>query len=235
MTSRFWWLSCTLLQMRTLYHLLLSPYCRKVRIVLAEKSAAFDLREENVWEQNDSFVALNPACEVPVLIDGDFVIADSAAICEYLDETLPDRSIFGFDPPSRAETRRLVAWFDQKMGVDVTRGIIYEKVYRRIQGEGAPDSRVLHTSLRNLRHHLDYIGELVESRNWLAGDEISLADMAAAAHVSCLDYLGDIPWEDYGQVKDWYVRVKSRPSFRPLLGDYISGMPPPKHYADLDF
>ena len=88
---------------------------------------------------------------------------------------------------------------------------------------------------RRVTGHGDYIGELVDARNWLAGEEISLADMAAAAHLSCLDYLGDIPWEEFSQVKDWYVRVKSRPSFRPLLGDYISGMPPPRHYADLDF
>lgn len=221
--------------MRTLYHLPLSPYCRKVRIALAEKSVAFDLHEEPIWEQRESFLELSPAGEVPLLIDNEYVISDSGAICEYIDEVFPDRSIFGFDPPSRAETRRLVAWIDQKLGGDSTDGLIFEKVYRRLRGEGAPDSRVLHQSLRSLRSHLDYLSTLVETRNWLAGEEISLADMAAAAHLSCMDYLGDIPWGDYPQVKEWYVRVKSRPSFRPLLADYISGMPPPRHYADLDF
>jgi glutathione S-transferase len=82
---------------------------------------------------------------------------------------------------------------------------------------------------------LDYIGYLTEQRRWIAGDELTLADITAAAHLSCVDYLGDVPWSDHPNAKDWYARIKSRPSFRPLLGDHIPGAPPPPHYADLDF
>jgi glutathione S-transferase len=64
---------------------------------------------------------------------------------------------------------------------------------------------------------------------------MSLADVAAAAHLSCIDYIGDVPWEAYELAKNWYARIKSRPSFRSILADHIAGMPPPKHYADLDF
>jgi glutathione S-transferase len=76
---------------------------------------------------------------------------------------------------------------------------------------------------------------LAERRRWLAGDSLSLADVAAAAQLSSVDYLGDVPWEGHPEAKDWYVRLKSRPSLRPLLKDHIAGVPPPKHYADLDF
>jgi glutathione S-transferase len=82
---------------------------------------------------------------------------------------------------------------------------------------------------------LSYIGYLADRRAWLAGDQFSLADIAAAAQISCIDYLGDVPWEDYQEAKQWYARIKSRPSFRPILEDYVPGMRPPAHYTDLDF
>ena len=86
-----------------------------------------------------------------------------------------------------------------------------------------------------LRDHLDYIGHLADHHTWLAGDQLSLADLAAAAHISAVDYFGDIPWADYPVAKSWYQRMKSRPSFRPLLADTVRGMAPAAHYADLDF
>ena len=87
----------------------------------------------------------------------------------------------------------------------------------------------------NIRYHLAYIGWLISSRNWLAGDRLSYADLAAAAQLSVVDYLGDVPWQENDAAKHWYARVKSRPSFRPLLSDRIPGMEPSVHYADLDF
>ncbi len=106
---------------------------------------------------------------------------------------------------------------------------------KRFLGFGTPDTSVLRASKTNLGYHLEYVSYLAERRRWLAGAEFSLADIAAAAHLSAIDYLGDIPWDDHPQARDWYARVKSRPSFRPILADLIPGAPPPKHYADLDF
>ena len=222
--------------MRVLYHMWLSPACRKVRLVLGEKELEFETRVEKVWERRDEFLELNPASEVPVLVEpGGTVVADSAAICEYLDEVYPDRPIIGFDPPSRAETRRLVAWFDLKFDREVSRHIIGEKLMKRFMAMGQPDSEAIRAGLHNIHYHLEYIGWLTERRTWLAGDDFSLADMAAAAHLSCLDYMDDVPWDQHTGAREWYARVKSRPSFRSLLADHIPGLPPPRHYADLDF
>lgn len=223
--------------MRRLYHLPLSPFCRKVRIALAEKGLGYELRVELPWERRVEFIALNPAAEVPVLVEeGEHqVIADSQAICEYLDEAYPDRRLLGFDPAARAETRRLTAWFGQKFQREVTTYILYEKVNKRLAGKGDPSGETIRAGLANLRVHLNYIAYLVERRRWLAGDEFGLADIAAAAQLSCLDYLGAVPWDDFPAVKDWYAPVKSRPSFRPVLADRIAGLTPPPHYMDLDF
>jgi glutathione S-transferase len=220
----------------TLYHLPLSPFSRKVRVALKEKGVEFQLVSEKVWDRRPEFLALNPAGEVPVLVDPDgHVLSESQAICEYLDEVYPDRRLIGFDPMGRAETRRLAGWFDGKFNREVTANLLGEKLMKRFMGLGEPDSALIRVGFVALNQHLDYIAELSEHRRWLAGDDFSLADIAAAAQLSTLDYIGDVPWEDYAAVKDWYARVKSRPSFRPILADHIPGLPPPKHYADLDF
>ena len=222
--------------MRVLHHLWLSPFCRKVRVVLQEKRLDFEMRVENVWDRNEAFLALNPAGEVPVLVEEDgTAIADHAAICEYLDEIVAEPPLIGRQPAERAEVRRLAAWFDQKFNREVTENLVGEKILKRFLKLGEPDSRTIRAGHANIRYHLDYIGFLVDRRNWIAGDAFSLADIAAAAHLSCIDYLGDVPWEDHPEARDWYARVKSRPSFRPILRDSIAGAPPAKHYADLDF
>jgi glutathione S-transferase len=222
--------------MRVLYHQWLSPFARKVRVILKEKDLEFTLKAERVWERRPEFLALNPAGEVPVLIEPEgAVLAGSEAIVEYLDEVYRDKPLIGQGPLDRAEARRLVGWFDVKMNREVTENLLGEKMMRRLSGAGQPNSLAIRAGHANLPYHLEYIGYLVERRRWLAGDFFSVADIAAAAQLSCLDYLGDVPWDAHEPAKEWYARIKSRPSFRPLLADHLPGMPPPKHYADLDF
>lgn len=226
--------------MRQLYHMPISPACRKVRLALTEKNLDFELVEERDWERRREFLMLNPAGEVPVLVeDGVEPISGATAIVEYLEETSTEMKLMPSDPHARAEMRRLIDWFDRKFAVEVSDGLIFEKVTRRFlssaEGGGAPDMVVVRAALHNLRYHLDYICFLMEERNWLAGEEMTLADLTAAAHLSCLDYVGDVPWAQYQGAKDWYVRIKSRPGFRQLLADHVAGMPPPKLYANLDF
>lgn len=222
--------------MRVLYHQWLSPACRKVRIVLAEKKLDFELRLESVWEPRLEFLALNPAGDVPVVVENDGrVLADSAAIVEYLEETVPDPPLLPGTPAERAEVRRLVGWFDNKFDCEVTRKLVGEKVMSRLTRRGHPDSAAIRAGHASIRTHLEYISWLMERRNWLAGDRLTLADIAAAAHLSCVDYLGDVPWDAYEEARTWYARVKSRPSLRAILADSIPGLPPVQAYADLDF
>lgn len=222
--------------MRRLYHLPLSPFSRKIRLVLAEKKIDVELLEERPWERRGDFIRLNPACAVPVYQDRDrAVISDSAAIFEYLEETGPEPRLLPSDPVERAEARRLAGWFDDKFHKEVTDNLLRERVTKRLMKSGYPDSARVKAGSRNIKVHLDYLDWLLESRAWVAGEMLTIADFAAAAHLSCLDYIGDVPWERAPNAKDWYARIKSRPAFRGLLADHIPGFPPPAHYADLDF
>ena len=181
-------------------------------------------------------MALNPAGEVPVLVEPDMrIICDAATICEYLEEAYPENPIFGSDITERAEARRLAAWFDHKFTREVTDHLTGEKLIKRVIHRAAPDSRALRAGHENLHTHLQYIAWLTERRRWLAGESFTVADMSAAAQISLIDYIGDVPWDEHALAKEWYVRVKSRPSFRGLLRDAIAGVPPARIYADLDF
>jgi glutathione S-transferase len=223
--------------MPKLYHFPLCPFSRKLRIVLAEKHIAYEAVIENFWEKRPSFAFINPAMQVPVLVDNELALADSYAITEYLEEKYPDASftLLGKTPEERAETRRLISWFDQKFFYEVTRYILNEKVIRYYTGIGQPLSDALRAAKVNIIPHLEYITFLTRDKKWLTGDHFTLADITAAAHLSVLDYLNEITWSACPEVKEWYALIKSRPSFRGLLTDRTPGFHPPKCYANLDF
>jgi glutathione S-transferase len=218
-----------------LYHQPLCPFSRKIRLVLRERNLVAELIEVAPWDRDPDFLKLNPAAEVPVLVDGETVVADSAAIVDYLQERHGEVDLLGQSQVVRNEVRRLVGWFDVKFRREVTDLLWGEKLLKRLKRNGVPSSEALRAGAANIRGHLAYIGYLYEDRRWLAGDDLSLADLAAAAHLSVLDYLGDVPWEASAGARDWYAKVKSRPSFRPLLMDRLTGLKPPMHYDDLDF
>ncbi|MCB1783889.1 MAG: glutathione S-transferase family protein [Alphaproteobacteria bacterium] len=213
--------------MRNLYHFWLQPFSRKVRIVLAEKDLAFQLTLEKIWERRTDFLAMNPAGDVPVLVEEDGVIlSNSQVICEYLDEVYTDVPLIGHDPAQRAETRRLVNWFDRKFNKEVTDNLVQERLMKVFLKLGEPHGPSIRAGRANIHYHLDYIGFLTERRPWLAGEAFSLADITAAAHLSAVDYVGDVPWEQHEAAWRWYEMVKSRPSFEPLLSERVPGFEP---------
>ncbi|MEP1522679.1 MULTISPECIES: glutathione S-transferase family protein [Rhodobacterales] len=221
--------------MARLFHVPLSPFCRKVRLSLAEKKIEVELVEEKYWEQDPDFMRRNPAGKVPVLrLDG-IMMSESAAICEYIEETRPEPSLMPTDIAAKLEVRRLVTWFDDKFHHEVTSNLLYERVNKKVMKQGYPDSKNVKAGAKAIKYHLDYMTWLLDHRRWLAGDAMTLADFAAAAHLSSLDYISDVDWNRSDIVKDWYAKIKSRPAFRSILADQVSGFPPPRHYNDLDF
>ncbi len=230
--------------MATLHHHPICPNSRFIRIVLAEYGIEPDFVEERPVERRREFLALNPAGVTPVLVDQTAgVVPGANVIAEYLDETaglaLGDRRLMPLDPLGRIEVRRLLEWFNVKFFAEVSNWLVTEKIYKRFvspgEGGGAPDMDLLRAARANIRYHLRYIGWLAGQRNYLAGETLTYADLAAAAHLSSVDFLGDVPWGEDEMAKNWYARVKSRPSFRAILADRIGGLTPSPSYADLDF
>ena len=222
--------------MNTLYHLPFSANSRLVRIALSEKKIDVKLIVEPVWERRASFLSLNPEGQVPVfLTDKNISLSGSSVIIEWLEDLSSEHSLIGNDINFRAEARRIMLWFNNKFSLEVESSIVYEKIMKVFMGKGNPDTNILRVGRKNLITHMQYINWLSKNRDWLAGNSYSIADISAAANLSILDYLGEITWREYSFAKEWYARVKSRPSFRSVLLDKIPGLLPPKYYSDLDF
>ena len=224
---------------RTLHHFPLDPASRQVRLALGEKRLAFGEVQVRYWERPKSLTALNASGLIPVLVESEdgkeLVLCESRAILDHLEEVAPEPALLGRAADERAEARRLLQWFDRKFEYEASGYILHEKMEKRLLGMGAPDLANLRQGRDGLRSHMFYIDKLLQEREWLAGRRLSLADFAAAAHLSVIDYFGDVTWGDFPSVKTWYMKLKSRPCFRPLLADRWPGLAPAKHYDDLDF
>lgn len=218
-----------------LVHSNILPQCRKIRILMAEKKMLYVLKEETPWALSKDIMKINPAGELPVFIFDGNIIAGNYAITEFLEETYTQNRLLVGNNKQRAEARRLIDWFDNKFHHEVYQYIVGEKVYKRFALRKPPESKRIQAGINNLRFHLEYIDWIVERNNYLVGDEFSLADISAAAQLSIIDYLGDVPWEDYKNAKLWYSKIKSRPSFKEILNDRIKNIYPSTHYTDLDF
>ena len=224
--------------MRTLYHYPLHPGCRAVRIAFAEKKLKLNLSVIDPWSPEPGFLQLTAEGMPPVLTDltavGPVAIAGTIPICEYADEGSSRNPLLPGERPGRAEIRRLCQWFEGRFDFDAGGLILAEKLGTTRLG-GTPDMATLKEGRAALAEHLDYLAWLLERRDGLAGPDFTLADVVAFSHLSCLDYLGEIGWRERPSVAEWYARIKSRPSVRPLLADRIPGLRPPAHYGNLDF
>ena len=222
--------------MLTLFHHPLSAPCRKTRLMLGECDLAFTPQLEKAWERRPEFLALSPTGEVPLLTDEEgWAITDAAAICEYIHETKSYPNLIGDNAKDRAKVRSLSGFFDRVLYQEAILPLVSEKALKRLMGGGMPDTAALRQAYANLAEHMKHINWLAEQNGWLAAERLTLADLSAAAQLSVADYLGDVPWDGFSEARKWYARIKSRPCFRPLLADHIAGLPPPAHYANLDF
>ena len=220
-----------------LYQFPLCPFSRKVRLLMGEKGIGYELERENPWAQRDEFLDMNPAGQTPVLV-GEMLgapLCDSAAICEYLEETVERATMLPGTAANRAEVRRLTIWFDMKFHDEVVRPMMIERMEKRLVHRLPPDAKLLREAMRQANGHMDYMDWLLDNRRWMAGPLLSLADLAAAAQISVADYLGGIDWRGHDRTRHWYAGMKSRPSFRPLLSERMEVIVPPEHYDKVDF
>ena len=203
------------------------------------------LVEERIWERREGFLELNPAAHHAGAGRGRPPGGAGRRRHRRISRRDPRRRrsaserLLPADPVGARRGAPAAGWFNDKFFAEVSGPLVMERCYKRHmrieQGGGPPDTDAIRAARANIRYHLAYIGWLVRTRDWLAGERLSYADLAAAAHLSSVDYLGDVPWNEDEAAKTWYARVKSRPSFRPILADALPGVPPSATYANLDF
>lgn len=226
--------------MRTLHHQSFHPLSRQIWLILREKNLDFTVVEHHPLDTHETITALNPAGTLPVLLDepptgGEIAVCPTNAITEYLEEAYPLPALMPATSAGRAEARRLTAWFNEKFHNEVTPLLTYEYIEKRLLRMGQPNPDRLREGREALDWHMDYINWLAEQRNWLVGERMTIVDLICASHLSCLDYCDLVPWQNHSHAKDWYARIKSRPSFQPILAERVQGLPAARHYDNLDF
>lgn len=210
--------------MRTLYHQMLDPSSRAIRIMLGEKRLECALLESDAEQ------------DLPVLVEeSDLVtISDTHVITEYLNEAYPEPDLLGYDALLRVDVRRIGYYFADSVKTTVTQPLLQHRLYGHLHGTAASPNAIASAKVA-LRDFLDFIATLDDNNNWLAGPSFSLADVFAAANIATLDYIGAIEWSEHLAVQRWYRRVKSRRSLNDILADRVDGMEPPAQYSDPDF
>jgi glutathione S-transferase len=194
------------------------------------------LISDHPWNRKNTFREHHVFSDLPTVTDLDGVVLEGwYAIVEYFENLHRSKPLLGVTPKEKSETRRIISLFNEMFFSDVTKNIVFEKIIKKHYDRSSPDSSRIRKGNDEMGRYFDYIAWLADSRNWLAGDNFSLADIAAAAQISCVDYTGSVKWDNYPIVKDWYVRIKSRPSFRDILADKIPNITPPDCYQELDF
>jgi glutathione S-transferase len=221
--------------MLELYHFWFSPFSRFARLILEEKKQDYTLKPIKFWQPPEEFTRMNPTAELPVLRHEHHIIVDSMPIVEYLQQIIPEPYLLGRDAAETAEIRRLVGWCHRRFYQDAVSWLIHERIYSQMIYKTGPNSDHIRKAKKSLEEHLRYFEWILSSRHCLASKDISIADFALVAHLSCLDYMGDIEWQKFEELKTWYMRLKSRQSVRTILKDQMPGMPPPTYYQQLDF
>ena len=221
--------------MYTLYHYYLCPSSRFIRLVLEEYKIAYDIQLENYWKPQKEFLLLNPAGHLPVLINLDNYALIGANVCmEYFKSLNLKPNLMNDEYKEQAEIRRICHWFEIVFKKEVLDPIIYEKVYSRVVESINPNSNNIRSALQNLNFHIQYFDYLLKHRDWIVGDSLTYSDLIASANFSTMDYLGLLDFGKCQHIKEWYLKLKSRPSFKILLKDQIVGLNPDNNYKYLD-
>jgi glutathione S-transferase len=221
-----------------LFHFAFDPGSRAVRLALGEARIDFSETPVRPWEDGCPVAAMNPSGMPPVLQvadPGGLTLCEPAAILGWLEERNNEPFLLPVDAAERAEVRRLLAWFERRFTDEVNAVLLYERMEKPLLRLGPPEARALRAGREALKAHLAMMEGLLACRDALAGRRISQADIVAAAHLSVLDYFGEVSWASYPGLKTWYMKLKSRPSFRPLLADRFPGVQSSAWYHDLDF
>ena len=221
--------------MITLYHYYLCSSSRYIRLILEEHKISYQTQLENYWKPQNDFLELNPAGHLPVLVNEEnFPVIGANACVEYIKDLELRSNFFVENYKEKAEINRLVHWFEVIFKKEVFDPIIYEKVYSRIVENITPNSENIRAALQNLDFHIQYFNYLLNNKNYFIKDELTYLDFLAAANFSVLDYLGLLNLKSHESIREWYLKLKSRPSFRTLLKDQIVGLNPHENYKNMD-
>ncbi|KIY53072.1 glutathione S-transferase [Fistulina hepatica ATCC 64428] len=207
-----------------LYGIAMSHATKRVGMVLYEKRIPFELITvdmRNMAHKKPEYLAKQPFGSVPYLDDDGYIVYESRAICGYLEAKYPDRG-----PrlaPSTDDLKKYGA-YQQALNIEAfnfdpaANGLFKEKVIKKLRGTGDPDPNVVADFMATLNNKLDAYDAILSKQKYLAGDELTLADLFHLPYASVLPAVGCNYLETKPNVARWFKDISSRESWLAVQG-----------------
>lgn len=202
----------------------ISPFVRKVRVMLAEKGVAYQLEQVSPFNPPPEFLAISPLKRIPVLRDTDMpepnTLPDSSIICDYLEHKYPTPALYPADPFERAKALWYEEYADSVLAQNIGRGLFFERIVKRMM-RGQPDEAVCQKTLTTeLPPLFDHMEHEIGDKPFLAGNMFSIADISTGTMIVNLVHSGEAidhkRWPKFGAYID---RIHARPSFRAMIDE----------------
>lgn len=203
----------------TLYGAPLSPYVRKVRLLLDEKALDYQLEIILPFAQPDWYRELSPLGRIPALKDGDFSLADSSVICQYIEDKYPQLPpLLGQTAEQRARVRWLEKYADYELGPLCTFTLFRNRALKPSMGQPCDEQAVQKALSEKLPAHFDYLEQILGSAEFLVGDSLTLADLALACQLINMEH-GNVQLDAqrWPNLAAFHERIKARPSLQKVL------------------
>lgn len=194
-----------------LYHFPVSPHSRRVLAVAFH--LGIDLELETVQlpmgeHLKPEFIKMNPNHKIPTLVDGDFVLWESAAIMLYLVSKKPGNILYSNDPKIQADINRWLFWnsahWNPACGI-----YVFEYLVKKFTNQGEPDPAEIKRADELFHRFAKVLNDHLKGREWLVGDHVTVADYAVG---SMLDLSKDahFPVDKYKEVLRWYGNIEKQ-------------------------
>jgi len=205
--------------MLKIYGALLSPFVRKVRIVLAEKHVEYELVAQNPFDKSAEFLQRSPLGRIPALEDEQGrTLADSSIIAEYLEERFPEPALLPRDPYERARVRWFDEYADGGMAPTLTGTIFFQRIINAKLMKNQPDEKAVARGLADLDRFFGYLEREIDGRDYLVAGTFTLADVSVACQLVNLQHAGvTIDAARYPGLARWFARASERPTVAALV------------------
>jgi glutathione S-transferase len=201
-----------------LYGNALSPYVRKVMLVLAHKGIPYENDPLSpVLNPSEEFLRISPLRKIPVLRDGDFVLPDSSVICRYLEDAHPEPAVYPRDVRARASACWLEELADTKL-TDCLAPIAGERLFKpRFLKQPPDEAHVARLIREELPGPLAYLESIAPSDGFACGP-LSIADLALASAFTNARYAGYAPEPaEHPRLRALLERIWTTPRFAAQL------------------
>jgi glutathione S-transferase len=201
-----------------------SPFVRKVRVVLAEKGVAYSLEQVSPFKPPPEFRAISPLGRIPVLRDTDEpepnTLPDSSVICDYLEHKFPTPPLYPSDPMLRARALWYEEYGDSILAQTIGPGLFFERIVKKMMRGQTDEALCEKTLAEKLPPLFDYLEKEIGNRQYLVGDVFSIADISISTSLVNFDHAGEtMDGARWPKLAAYMARMHERPSFKACIDE----------------